>query len=746
MTERPLILSIAFPFAPIGPGAVGGAEVILSELEAALPSLGFGSVVVAHAESRPGGQLYPVAVPAGEITDAVRSTVEEAQQAQLDRALTENPVALVHMHGLDFHAYRLPPSVPVLVTLHLPPAWYPETIWTLPPHYHFVCVSASQRRACPPAAQHRITVIDNGVPLPPADSLRPTGRYALMLARICAEKNLAAGLDAARLAGLPAMLGGEVFPYPDHVRYFAEEIEPRLTRTGAGHTGRYTGRDTGTPAEARFLGPVTGPAKARLLARAACLLIPSLAPETSSLVAMEAAAAGIPVIAMASGALPEIVEDGRTGFLVPPGAGEGTTEAMAAAIGRLPTLDRRICREVAEARFALPRMLADYAQLYRTLARNVPPDSRATQASGELGAPLRNSNSGSQDFQQSSPLLNAETFPVPRISSNVLTDAAALDALLPSWSTLWAEDPHATPFQHPAWLRPWWRQFGPDGLLHTLALRDSDTERLLGLLPTYLYRQPETGSQLLLLLGAGTTDYLDGLWSPALPGAAASTLQALLGEPPPWDAAYLAQLRPDSPLRLAAKRAHLPLASAEPTAVLDVAAPLPARLRANIGRYRRRAAATGTLTCTVASDAASALDSFETLLRFHSDRWGARGEPGVLADPRVQAHHREAIPQLQVAGLLRFFRLTVDDVVLGVLYALADPPARSQRTLYLYLIGFEAAAANLSPGTLLLHEAWEYARNEGFAALDLLRGGEEYKQLWGAQQRPTFALDLKRSR
>ena len=53
----PVILSVAYPFAPVGPAAVGGAEVVLSHLEAALPSLGFRSVVVAHAASRPVGRL-----------------------------------------------------------------------------------------------------------------------------------------------------------------------------------------------------------------------------------------------------------------------------------------------------------------------------------------------------------------------------------------------------------------------------------------------------------------------------------------------------------------------------------------------------------------------------------------------------------------------------------------------------------------------------------------------------------------
>ena len=301
---------------PVGPGAVGGAEVILSSIEAALPTLGFRSVVVAHAESQPQGRLYATPVPAGTITDIVRAEVEHAQQCSIDHALAAHPVALVHMHGLDFYRYRIPAHIPVLVTLHLPLAWYPEAIWQLPAQYHLVCVSDSQRQACPEPARARLTVVANGVPLPDVSTLSTEGRYALMMARICREKNVHTGLEAARLAGMPVLLAGAVFPYETHQHYFAEEIEPRLACSD-NPAGDVTAspQAKGAVQEARFLGPVTGAAKAQLLAHATCLLLPSLAPETSSLVAMEALAAGVPVIAIASGAVPEIVEEGRTGLL-----------------------------------------------------------------------------------------------------------------------------------------------------------------------------------------------------------------------------------------------------------------------------------------------------------------------------------------------------------------------------------------------------------------------------------------------
>lgn len=717
----PVVLSVAFPFAIVGPGAVGGAEVVLSEIEKALPSLGFRSVVVAQEGSAPGGQLYATPAPSGEIDDAVRAYVEGAQQANIDRALAEHPVSVVHMHGLDFHRYRLPPGIPILVTLHMPPGWYPDAIWDLPPNYHLACVSNTQKAACPARARDRVAVVSNGVPLPDRSSLRSAGRYALMLSRICPEKNLHTGFKAARMAGVPAILAGEVFPYRDHLRYFAEEIAPCLTTPGQEHTTRTRGQHA--MADARFLGPATGAAKARLLSRAACLLLPSLAPETSSLVAMEALAAGVPVVAVASGAVPEIVDHGRTGLLV--AATGDIASTLASALRRVSTLDRGVCRETAEVRFSVETMLHAYAELYRRLALLKPtsvqqPALERISTEGEPAAVP----AGAQGEGRPALLMGID----------------ALSNLQTAWTELWQADPAATPFQHPAWLLPWARHFGPDGVVQAVEQRD-ERGCLLGLLPLFNYREPSDGARKLLLLGTGTTDYLGGSFRPPFAiSLAAQALQFAL-DATRWDQLDLLQLRADSPLLPApAKLPALRMAASEPCTFLAVAPALPAKVGANIRRYRLRAESRGALHFTVASDLTEAEECFTHLVELHGKRWQARQQSGVLHDPHVLGHHREAIPALLAAGLLRLFRLRCGADTIAVLYALADPAERSIRRLYLYLVGIDMHRSDLSPGTLILHEVWQYARQQGFAELDLLRGGERYKTLWGAVMAETHAL------
>ena len=91
-------------------------------------------------------------------------------------------------------------------------------------------------------------------------------------------------------------------------------------------------------------------------------MIPSLVAETSSLVAMEAASCGTPVVAFRRGALPEVVEHGRTGFLVDDAA------EMAQAIERCDAIDPAVCRDVARACFSDRRMAAEYLARYQALA------------------------------------------------------------------------------------------------------------------------------------------------------------------------------------------------------------------------------------------------------------------------------------------------------------------------------------------------------------------------------------------
>ncbi len=339
------ILNVAYPLAPVGPDAVGGAEQVLTQLDAALVRAGHHSIVVACAGSVTKGTLVLVPTRTGELDDTARQSAWESHRQAIAWALRRWPVDLVHLHGIDCHHYLPGAGVPSLITLHLPPDWYPSSVFRLGRDRTWLqCVSESQHRACPPCAC-LLPPIANGVD---TRQLRPCfrskGRFALCLGRICPEKGFHLALNAAGRANVPLILAGNVFCYPEHQYYFQQQILPRLDRLR------------------RFLGPVGFERKRKLLSAASCLLVPSLVPETSSLVAMESLSCGTPVVAFPSGALPEIIESGKTGFIV------DNESEMAEAITRISTLSSRYCRAAAESRFAISRMTENYFEVYQRLA------------------------------------------------------------------------------------------------------------------------------------------------------------------------------------------------------------------------------------------------------------------------------------------------------------------------------------------------------------------------------------------
>ncbi len=338
------ILNVAYPLATVSRDSAGGAEQVLALLDEALVHRGHRSLVVASEGSVVYGELSRTPHISGLLDDTARLIAWKNHRSAIEQVLLQDQVDLVHMHGVDFYHYLPPAGVPVVVTLHLPPSWYPAEIFDLErPATLLHCVSATQQRACPPRS-NLLPFIENGVPV---ERFRGTYRkrnWAMALGRICPEKGFHIAIDAARRAGIPLVMAGQVYPYMEHEQYYRKEILPRLDSSHC------------------FIGPVDMLRKQRLLSAARCLLVPSLVPETSSLVAMEALACGTPVIAFPSGALAEIIENGETGFLV---HGE---EEMAEAIDAVQSLDPNTCRQAAAERFSASRMIGQYMSMYQTLA------------------------------------------------------------------------------------------------------------------------------------------------------------------------------------------------------------------------------------------------------------------------------------------------------------------------------------------------------------------------------------------
>lgn len=244
---------------------------------------------------------------------------------------------LIHSH-YDFMAlsYTKLVRTPVLTTIH---GFSSPRIMPVYRKYregYFVSISDSDRA---PELNYLATVY-NGIDLS-LYPLQPTGGDDLIfLGRIHPDKGVHLAIEVARLTGLRLLIAGII----QDRKYFREHVEPHLDER-----------------QIHYLGPVDVQGKNELFARARALLHLNTIPERFGLVLVEANAAGVPVIAMDLGSCREVIEQGRTGFLV-----KDVNQAVSALKG-IAGIERQACRERVRQRFSIETMVAAYERVYATI-------------------------------------------------------------------------------------------------------------------------------------------------------------------------------------------------------------------------------------------------------------------------------------------------------------------------------------------------------------------------------------------
>jgi glycosyltransferase involved in cell wall biosynthesis len=201
--------------------------------------------------------------------------------------------------------------------------------------------------------------LPNGLPLNTyaVRAAVPDDAPLVFLGRIEEIKGPHLAIEAARLAGRRLILAGNV--PPEHRSWFQSRIAPHIDGT-----------------RVRFTGPVDDAQKSALLGGACALLMPVLWEEPFGLVMIEAMACGTPVVGLRRGAVPEVVADSATGFVV------DTVEEMAAAVRRLPALSRAACRARVEGLYSDEVLVEGCLKIYAELIAQVrgPAGAAATRS------------------------------------------------------------------------------------------------------------------------------------------------------------------------------------------------------------------------------------------------------------------------------------------------------------------------------------------------------------------------------
>ncbi len=334
----------------VPPPLYGGTERVVSWLTEELVALGHDVTLFASGDSKTSAKLEAPWPRALRLDGTVRDPNALHMMMLEDVYQRSHEFDVMHFH-LDYYPFSLMSrqATPFVTTMHgrldlpeLQPTF--KTFASAP----VISISNAQRRPLPNA--NWIGTVHHGLPtdLLQPQPIRPS--YLAFLGRISPEKRADRAIEIAQRCGIPLKIAAKVDRADQD--YFDEQIKPLLAKPGV-----------------EFIGEISDAQKPDFLGGAHALLVPIDWPEPFGLVMTEAMACGTPTIAYNRGSVPEIIEDGLTGFIV-----EDEMSA-AAAVHQVETLSRKAIRARFEERFCARRMATDYLALYRGMigARHIRP-------------------------------------------------------------------------------------------------------------------------------------------------------------------------------------------------------------------------------------------------------------------------------------------------------------------------------------------------------------------------------------
>jgi len=338
------IAQVAPLYESVPPHKYGGTERVVSYITEELVKMGHDVTLFASGDSKTAAKLIPACAEALRLS---KSTLDPFvyQTLQLEQvAQNIDWFDIVHFHSDYFHfplSRRM--KYPQLTTLH-GRLDLPDLVHLYRTYSDMPLVSISQAQRKPIRFARWIGNVYHGLPLNLFRANINPGSYLTFVGRISPEKRVDRAIRIAEQSGIPIKIAAKVDKVD--VAYFNEVIKPMLS-------SRYV----------EFVGEVSQGEKQELLGGAIALVFPIDWPEPFGLAMIESMACGTPAIAYRMGSVPEVIDEGVSGFII------DSEEDGAAAVERCAALDRAVCRRQFELRFSSARMAAEYVELYSSVAQ-----------------------------------------------------------------------------------------------------------------------------------------------------------------------------------------------------------------------------------------------------------------------------------------------------------------------------------------------------------------------------------------
>ncbi|MGH7014684.1 MAG: glycosyltransferase family 4 protein [Stellaceae bacterium] len=335
----------------IPPKFYGGTERVVSWLTEELVALGHDVTLFASGDSVTAAKLEPMWPQALRLDGSIRDPIA-LHMVMLERVRQRAAeFDLLHFH-LDYYPFSLfsRQATPFLTTLHGRLDLHEhQPVFDIFREVPVVSISDAQRRPVPNARWAK--TVHHGLPEQLLTPQPVAPEYLAVLGRISPEKGIDRAVRIAALAKTPLRIAAKIDAVDRD--YFTREIKPLFVQPGV-----------------EFIGEISDREKPDFLSRAKALLMPIEWPEPFGLVMIEAMACGTPVIAYNSGSVPEIVENGLTGFIV------DCEQAAAEAVRKIDSLPRDKIRRRFEERFTAHRMARDYEAIYHWMVTTAKPRLR----------------------------------------------------------------------------------------------------------------------------------------------------------------------------------------------------------------------------------------------------------------------------------------------------------------------------------------------------------------------------------